>query len=270
MLEHRLAEPVLALVWDGAGLGDDGTIWGGEALVVDRDRFRRHAHLRTFPLPGGTRAMRDPVLPLVGLAAEAFGAQADAWLAEIGLAEPAVSQALAVARRPALVRRTSSIGRLFDGVAALLGIRRRPGYEAAAAMLLEARAEEARADVLDPYPFPLSPPEPGSPAVLDFAPLLQAIAADRAAGASVGGCAARFHETLAVAAVAQAAGAGRDRVVLSGGCFQNRRLARRVRARLEDAGFRVHSPRLLPANDGGLSSGQAAVAAWRLERGSGA
>ena len=163
MLEHRLAEPVLALVWDGAGLGDDGTIWGGEALVVDRDRFRRHAHLRTFPLPGGTRAMRDPVLPLVGLAAEAFGAQADAWLAEIGLAEPAVAQALEVARRPALVRRTSSMGRLFDGVAALLGIRRRPGYEAAAAMLLEARAEEARADDVEPYPLPLSPRDPGAP-----------------------------------------------------------------------------------------------------------
>ena len=106
--------------------------------------------------------------------------------------------------------------------------------------------------------------------MLDFAPLLQALAADRAAGTSVAGCAARFHETLAVAAVAQAAGAGRDRVVLSGGCFQNRRLSRRVRARLEAAGFSVHAPRLLPANDGGLSSGQAAVAAWRLERGSGA
>jgi hydrogenase maturation protein HypF len=162
------------------------------------------------------------------------------------------------------------MGRLFDGVAALLGIRRRPGYEAAAAMQLEARAEEARTDDVGPYPLPLSPPAAAGPAVLDFAPLLQAIAVDRAAGASVGACAARFHETLAVAAVAQAAGAGRDRVVLSGGCFQNRRLARRVRARLEGAGFSVHAPRLLPANDGGLSSGQAAVAAWRLERGSGA
>ena len=268
MLEHRLAEPVLALVWDGAGLGDDGTIWGGEALVVDRDRFVRHAHLRSFPLPGGTRAMRDPVLPLVGLAVEAFGARADAWLAELGLAAPAVAQALEVARRPALVRRTSSMGRLFDGVAALLGIRRRPGYEAAAAMQLEACAEEAGADVVEPYPLPLVPPrDPGGPAVLDFAPLLRAIAADRAAGASVAGCAARFHETLALAAVAQAGGAGQDRVVLSGGCFQNRRLARRVRARLEAAGLSVHAPRLLPANDGGLSSGQAAVAAWRLERG---
>ena len=237
LVEHQLAEPVLALVWDGAGLGDDGTIWGGEALVVDRDRYRRHAHLRTFPLPGGTRAMRDPVLSLVGLAAEAFGAQADAWLAEIGLAERAVSQALEVARRPALVRRTSSMGRLFDGVAALLGIRRRAGYEAAGAMQLEARADEARIDVVEPYPLPLSPSEPGAPAVLDFAPLLQAIAANPAAGASVAACATRFHETLAVAAVVQAAGAGQDRVVLSGGCFQNRRLARRVRARLEAAGF---------------------------------
>jgi hydrogenase maturation protein HypF len=268
MVEHGLGGLVLALVWDGAGLGDDGTIWGGEALVVEGAEFRRHARLRTFLLPGGARAMRDPVLSLVGLAAEGFGVEAEAWLARIGLAEPPVSRALDVARRPALAHRTSSMGRLFDGVAALLGICRRPGYEAAAAMRLEAAADEQPGGRTEPYPFPIRERAAGAPAELDFAPLLQAIAADRVAGASVGRCAVRFHETLAVAALALAAHAGHGRIVLSGGCFQNRRLAGLVRARLETAGFSVYAPRQFPANDGGLSLGQAAVAAWRLERGS--
>ena len=221
-----------------------------------------------FPLPGGTRAMRDPVLPLVGLAAEAFGAQADAWLADD---RPRGAGGVAGARsrappgpRPPHEQHGAAVRR-----------RRRPARHPRAARATRRprpccwkRAPRRRAPTSSSrIRSRCRRADPGAPAVLDFAPLLQAIAADRAAGASVAGCAARFHETLAVAAVAQAAGAGRDRVVLSGGCFQNRRLARRVRARLEAAGFSVHAPRLLPANDGGLSSGQAAVAAWRLERG---
>lgn len=269
LAEHGLAgdQPprgaTLALVWDGAGLGDDGTLWGGEALVVARASYRRHAHLRAFPLPGGARAMRDPVLALAGLAVEAFAAHAGAWLAELGLVGPAVSDALQVAERPALAQRTTSIGRLFDGVAALLGIRRAPGYEAASAMQLEAAAAGVRDAA--PYPFPLVRGSAGAPAELDFAPLLRAIADDRAAGAPVERCAGRFHETLAAAAEALVVDAGHQDVVLSGGCFQNRRLAGRVRGRLEAAGFAVYTPHQLPANDGGLSLGQAAVAAWTLQ-----
>ena len=119
--EHGLAGPIAALCWDGAGLGDDGTLWGGEALLVDGPRSERAAHLRTFPLPGAARAMRDPVRALVGLAVEAFGADAAAWLAREGLAGHEVARAVEIARRPSLAPRTSSMGRLFDGVAALLG-----------------------------------------------------------------------------------------------------------------------------------------------------
>ena len=265
LVEHGIEVSALALVWDGAGLGDDGTLWGGEALAVDKARFERRARLRPFPLPGGTRAIRDPVLSLVGLAVTAFGREARGWLTELGLPGPVVSRALEISLRPSLSVQTSSMGRLFDGVAALLGVRREPGYEAVAAMQLEAAANEHEGDV-DPCPFPLVHRGPGEAAELDFAPLLRALAADRAAARLVASSAARFHETLAAAAVTLAADFGPGPVVLTGGCFQNRRLSGQVRARLEAAGRTVYSPRAYPANDGGLSLGQAAVAAWRLEQ----
>jgi hydrogenase maturation protein HypF len=165
-----------------------------------------------------------------------------------------VDRTIEIAARPALSPRTSSVGRLFDGVAALLDIRRRPGYEGAAAVALESAAG---ADAPDCYPLPLAD------GVLDFAPLLAALAADRAGGVPASVCAARFHEALAGAAVAIARALALPRVLLAGGCFQNRRLASRVRARLEAAGFEVFAPQRLPAGDGGLSLGQAIVAAWR-------
>jgi hydrogenase maturation protein HypF len=260
--EHGVIGPATALCWDGAGLGEDATLWGGEALVVDGPRFRRAAHLRTFPLPGGVRAMRDPVAALVGLAVEAFGGAAAGWLAGLGISGARVARTVEIATRPSISPRTSSVGRLFDGVAALLDVRRRAGYEGAAAVELEATAGAAAAaggaDVEGGcYPLPLAG------GVFDFAPLLLALAADRAAGVPAAVCAARFHETLAALAVALARLPGLPRVLFGGGCFQNRLLAFRARARLEAAGFEVFAPQRLPANDGGLSLGQAVVAAWR-------
>jgi len=261
LAEHGIDEPALALVWDGAGLGDDGTLWGGEALLVVRGHFRRKARLRPFPLPGGARAARDPVLSLVGMATVVFGGAARAWLSELGVSGAGIDQALEIALRPTFAPATSSVGRLFDGVSALLGVRRQAGYEAVAAMMLEQVADE-HTETVEGYPLPLVDRGEDTPAELDFAPLLRAVAADRAAGVPVAACAARFHEALAEAAVSLVS--GEVPVVLSGGCFQNRRLSQRVRARLEAAGRRVYSPRQVPVNDGGLSLGQAAVAAWRL------
>jgi hydrogenase maturation protein HypF len=258
LIEHGLSGPALALVWDGAGLGDDGTLWGGELLRVDGGRFDRLGRLRPFPLPGGTRALRDPSLALAGLAAASFGADAERWLAGVGLASVAVARALAVAARPSLAPLTSSVGRLFDAVAALLDLRRRPGYEGAAAMQLQDAAERAVGPA-DPYPMAVSNGE------LAVEPLLRGLAADRAAGVPGEVAAARFHETLAAAAVGLTAVEPGVPVVLAGGCFQNRLLSARVRARLEAAGRTVFSPRQFPANDGALSLGQAAVAAWRLQ-----
>jgi hydrogenase maturation protein HypF len=257
MAEHGLDGPVLGFVWDGAGLGTDGTIWGGEALVVEGPSFRRAAHVRTFPLAGGERAMREPLRAALGLLFEVLGPEG----ANLVPMEPARRAALVSMLRAGVgAPRTSSIGRLFDAVAALSGVRTQPGYEGQAAQLLELAAEPQREAA--GYPIAVLDTDP---ATLDPEPLVHAILEDvrRGRGASV--ISARFHAALVDAAVAVATRVGLERVVLSGGCFQNLRLSVSMRRRLEACGHAVFTPRLFPANDGGISLGQALVAMLRRE-----
>jgi hydrogenase maturation protein HypF len=253
MAEHGLAGPVLGLAWDGAGLGDDGVLWGGEALVVDGAGFRRIAHLRPFRLPGGERAMREPRRAALGVAHVVLGEDAAATMAA-SFAASEMRVLLAMLARGVNAPATTSMGRLFDAVAALAGIRAVARFEAEAAMEVEFAAGGIDAP---PYPMPLGP---GEPAVADWGPLVRAVVADRACGVPAGVIAARFHAALAALAVAMAERAGLADVALAGGCFQNALLADAVTARLAAAGFRVAVPRRVPPNDGGLSLGQAQVA----------
>ena len=251
--EHGLTGPVLGLAWDGAGLGADGVLWGGEALVVDGAGFRRVAHLRPFRLPGGERAMREPRRSALGVAYEVFGQDApDVVPVAFGSGERRVL--VAMLARGVNAPWTTSVGRLFDAVAGLTGIRGVAGFEGQAAMEVEYAAD---AVVASPYPLPLGP---GEPAVVDWEPLVRTLLDDRAGGAPVNVMAARFHAALAELAVAVAVRTGLPRIVLSGGCFQNARLAAGVRDRLEANGFEVRSPHRYPPNDGGLSLGQAVIA----------
>jgi len=259
MVEHGLSGPVLGLAWDGAGLGTDGTLWGGEALIVEGARFRRVAHLRPFRLPGGERALREPRRAALGLLhaldwpggtthlRDAFTpGEADVLAAMLGrgLQSPL----------------TTSMGRLFDAVAALSGVRVQAGFEGQAAMALEFAAGEEEA--VEPYPLPL---REGEPAVADWEPLIRALLVDRERGAPASLMAGRFHAALANLAEAIALRAGLPQVVLAGGCFQNLRLLRDTQARLRARGFEVWTPRQYPPNDGSLSLGQLAVAARRYE-----
>lgn len=256
--EHGLAGPVLALVWDGAGLGPDGTLWGGEALIVDGAAMRRVAHLRPFALPGGERAMREPRRSALGLLHAVFGADAAAHVD--GIFRPAETRILlAMLERQLHAPRTTSMGRLFDAVAALAGLHAEASFEGQAAMALEFVAEAAE-ETAARYPLPL---RPGEPAVADWEPLVRALLDDRARGVAASVMAARFHAALADLAVEIAGRTGLARVVLSGGCFQNVLLARTVCARLVARGFAVHTPQRYPPNDGGIALGQAMVAAWR-------
>jgi hydrogenase maturation protein HypF len=157
--------------------------------------------------------------------------------------------------RPRLCARTSSLGRLFDAVAALCGLPPVISFEGHAAMALEFAADPA---CDESYPLPLSD---AAPAMADWEPMLRAVLADRAAGVPVGRISARFHNALADLALAIARRWGGAGIVLSGGCFQNATLSRRVRKRLLAAGLRVYSHRLVPPNDGGIALGQAVVAA---------
>jgi hydrogenase maturation protein HypF len=243
LAEHGAHGPALALVFDGTGYGTDGTLWGGELLRCDLREFERLAHLRPVPLPGGEAAIREP------------WRTAASYLEQAGRPVPferwsAVRPTLAV-NAP----RACGMGRLFDAVAALLGVRERVAYEGQAAIELEQLAGDT---VAEPYDWRFG----------DGAALVAAAQDDVAAGRPRAEIAAAFHETIAVAAADLAAAFGEPHtIVLSGGTFQNLRLLASTRARLEQAGFRVLVHRLVPPNDGGISYGQAAVAAARLQSG---
>jgi hydrogenase maturation protein HypF len=252
--------PVIGFSFDGTGYGTDGAIWGGEVLIADYRRFRRAAHLQYFPLPGGDAAIRRPYRT----------ALAALWAAGVEWAEelPPVA-AIPPTERGVLQRQletglaavpTSSMGRLFDAVAALIGVRQRVNYEAQAAIELEALVDE---NTTDGYHFGL-PTAIGSS--FDATPVVQAVAADVLAGVAPGVIAARFHNAVADLILEISLWLRRcegfNEVALSGGVFQNLVLLRRVIERLRAANFAVLTHRLTPPNDGGLALGQAAIASW--------
>jgi hydrogenase maturation protein HypF len=256
MAEHGLRGRVIGFAFDGTGYGTDGQVWGGEALVCDAAGFERAAHLRYIPLPGGDRASREGWRMALAHALDAYGF---GWRGiDLGVDEARLRIVERVCAMPATVR-TSSCGRLFDAVAALTSVARESSYEGEAAMLLEAAAGGGEDDS---YPVALAGEE------IDTRPLIRAVCEDVRAGASAATVSRRFHAALAVMMESVAVGlrerAGLDRVCLSGGTFQNVLLAGLARRRLERAGFEVFAHRLVPANDGGLALGQAAIAAGRI------
>jgi hydrogenase maturation protein HypF len=250
MAEQDISPPVLGAAWDGLGFGPDGTVWGGEFLVVDETGFRRFARLRDFPLPGGEAAVREPRRCALGLLAE-LGA-------DLERLAPLFPEGWAAARRlpasAALSPRTSSAGRLFDGMASLLGLRQKNAFEGQAAMALEHCLDESETGA---YPVRLTGKEPMT---ADWEPLLRAALADLDQGVPAGRISARFHNGLACLIVETAKAAGLERVALSGGVFQNAYLSEKAAALLEAAGFRAYTHQRLPPNDGCISAGQAYVA----------
>jgi hydrogenase maturation protein HypF len=244
LAEHGEQEPALALVFDGTGYGTDGTLWGGELLRCDLGAFERLTHFEPVPLPGGAVAIREP------------WRSAAAYLERAGRPVPferwnEVRESLKV-NAPL----SSGMGRLFDAVAALLGVRERVTYEGQAAIELEQLADGTDAE---PYTCRVAD------AVICGADLVAAAHDDVAAERPREQIAAAFHEGVAAAAAAACAEATEPcLVVLSGGSFQNLRLLGSVRRRLEALGFRVLEHRLVPPNDAGISYGQAAIAARRM------
>jgi hydrogenase maturation protein HypF len=257
LAENKIAAPVLGVAWDGTGYGPDGTIWGGEFLLVGKSGYERFAHLRQFRLPGGEAAIRQPRRTALGLLFELDGDAdkkfpAAAPVQEFSGAELALLRRMLVQRINAPL--TSSAGRLFDAVASLLGLRQVAGFEGQAAMELEFAAAQAGCDDASPYPFRVTG---RSPLVIDWQPVIAAILEDLRGGEDTGTIAARFHVTLAEIIVALARMAAEPKVVLTGGCFQNRLLLEQSCQRLEDAGFRPYWHQRVPPNDGGIALGQA-------------
>ena len=260
LVEHAFEEPVLGVAFDGLGMGPDGTLWGGEFLAADLDGFRRLGHLRPVRLPGGNQAIREPWRMALSWAHTAMGPEAAARYGRGADERWPVVQAM-VERPETIV--TTSAGRLFDAVAALCGLRPRVTYEAQAAIELEAAA--AGLPLGDAPGWDVAKTSEGGPAVVDPSPIVARVVAERERGTSVAEISAGFHDGLgrgvADAAVALAAEHGLGTVALSGGVFQNARLTEVVAGRVARAGLRVLVHRLLPPNDGGISVGQAAIAA---------
>ncbi len=270
LAEHGVTEPAVGVAYDGTGYGDDGHVWGAEILVADLAGYHRLAHLRYAPLPGGDLAARRPWRVAAGylsLEPGAVRAFARAFEGVDPGKQLAVAQQLAARLNAPLA---SSMGRLFDAAAAVLGVRRVAQYEGQAAMELEALAGTHRAR---PLPFPVAENGDGS-WTLDPVPLLAALGERLAQGEHAADLAAAFHESVAAAtdelAARIATAAGTRIVALGGGCFQNARLLVSLRARLAARGLRVLVPRRLGPNDGAVSYGQAAVAAAVLRRDLGA
>lgn len=266
MAENHLEGRVIGFALDGTGYGTDGCIWGGEVMLADYLDFERAAHLAYVPLPGGAAAIREPWRMAVSHLWASFGP--DLLKLPIPLfrqiPKTKVLTVLQMMERQVNSPLTSSCGRLFDAVAALINIRLEVNYEAQAAVELEIYRDQAAAG--QPYPFGLS--EAGDLLQIDSRPLFRAIVEDLLRDATAGEVSQRFHDGL-VEVLAAIARILRKRtslntVCLSGGTFQNAYLANHLEHELQNDRFEVYAHSQVPAGDGGISLGQAVVAAHRL------
>jgi len=259
MAEHGLNEPVIGVSFDGTGYGEDGAIWGGEFLVGDYKFYQRAAHLEYFPLPGGDAAIKKPARTALALL-WSLGSDWDENLAPVKefCAEDQVTLRVQLEKK-INTPMTSSVGRLFDAVSALAGVRQQVNYEGQAAIEFEALADEAEAGS---YSFGLNQDE------VQVRGVLEALAKDVMAGVPASKISARFHNGLAESVMETVRKISDDTgirsVVLSGGVWQNITLLRRTLSLLQSDDFHVYIHREVPTNDGGLSLGQAAIAAVRL------
>ncbi len=266
LAERGISSPALGIVWDGAGWGADGRIWGGEFLTGDLRGFRRRAHLEYLPLPGGDRAVEEPWRMAAALLYYGYGPSPKKWPRPFLQRLPAsrLGLLLKALEKGINCPQTSSMGRLFDAVSVLLGLAAGKVGPAAAARKLQAAAA-GRAG--DPYPFDLFFRR--RPARIGFKPMLEEMAGDLAAGRSAGAVAARFHATVIEAGLGIALRiskrTGLKTVVPAGGVFQNEIVREGLAERLAREGLEVLLPRRVSVSDAGLALGQAAIGAAAVQ-----
>ena len=267
IVEHNLTGKVIALALDGTGYGDDGTIWGGEILVADLKSYRRVGHFKQYRLPGGDASALHPARMAAGIIIAEFGAEAQ-WIIRKHLPsinDTAAGTIMAMAASGVNSPMTSSAGRLFDAVSALLGFAGEVSYEGQAAVRLQAMADWS---VKKHYPYAIM--EEQGVLVLSFAPAIRAIITGLENKMPRGEISGRFHNTI-VAALSDACvrirvKTGLGTVTLSGGVFQNDLLVHKLIPALKNDKFDVYINQSVPPNDGGIALGQAAVAAARCAK----
>ncbi len=261
MAENEIEPPALGVAWDGTGYGLDGTIWGGEFLFANDQSLERVAHFRQFRLPGGQAAIKEPRRVALGLLYEMFGDEI--W--ERRELTSAFSETELALLRQMIAKRintpvTSSVGRLFDAVASLVGLRHRASFEGQAAMEMEFAIESP---TNESYSFEISE---GLPRIVNWQPMMKEILNDLRRAQSVATISAKFHNTLAEIIVAVAKQIDQEKIVLTGGCFQNRCLTEATINRLIKEGFRPYWHQRVPPNDGGIALGQIISAARSQQR----
>jgi hydrogenase maturation protein HypF len=261
LAENGHRGPVIGVSFDGSGYGEDGAVWGGEFMVADRPGYERRYHLEYVPMPGGEQAVRHPCRMAAAHLAHAMGHDGAARRLGPTMPDGECERVLDVMAKESFSPPTSSVGRLFDAVAALLGIRAHASYEGQAACELEAACGPGHAGS---YGFRYD----GQSILLDG--ILRGICSDLDRGEEVGAIAAKFHNTISrivVETCVRMRDEGAPAVVaVSGGVMQNRTLLSAVVPGLEEAGFEVLVQSIVPPNDGGLSLGQAACALAQLNR----
>jgi hydrogenase maturation protein HypF len=281
MAENELDGAALGVSWDGTGYGADGTVWGGEFLLIDEREFSRAASFRRFMLPGSVLAVREPRRTALGVLYEILGesvfSRGDAFQSRC-FSSAEISVLGQMLQKGIHSPWTTSVGRLFDAVASLCGLRQFIGYEGQAAMELEFAAGPETTE--ETYPFAVwdrrgtqvesnekwPTYQAHAALVVDWEPLIRALLRDVEVAIPLARISKKFHNTLVEIIVKVARSVGQDRVVLTGGCFQNRVLMERSVQRLEAEGFRPYWHQRIPPNDGGIAAGQI-VAASRLLKG---
>mgnify|MGYP001197158294 CR=1 FL=1 len=265
MAENELAPPALGVAWDGTGYGPDKTIWGGEFLKITDSGFERTAHFRYFPLPGGETAVKEPRRSAIGILYEIFGRDLLSMrhLAPVASFSPHELETLLLMLDKSLnTQYTSSAGRLFDAVASLTGIRQQTRFEGQAAMELEfalsdIKTDEAYTCVIDNTDIGFS---------INWETMVKEIIEDLNSHTASGIISAKFHNAMAEVIVDISNRSGQEKIVLSGGCFQNKYLTERTIKRLKENGFQPYWQQRVPPNDGGLSLGQIMAAAIMNEK----
>lgn len=269
MAENQIEGKVIGLSMDGTGYGLDGNAWGGEFLIADETGFERFGHLQYTVLPGGEKAIHEPWRISASLLKSAYGSSWIEIASKLGLNPDRNLLELIDRIMESRINSplSSGLGRLFDGVAVLLGGHRQASFEGQTAMQLEMLATGSSNKA---YPFKILR-QSGNPYILDITTMIKAVIADIESGQNKTKIAASFHQTIidAFAAMADAMRkkTGLTRVALSGGCFQNKILLEGTIDKLQNAGFDVYCHRQVPANDGGISLGQAVVASSMIKKG---
>lgn len=254
LAEHQLKPPALAITWDGTGLGEDNSSWGGEFFLIQPQAIKRFAHIQPLLLVGGDKANQEPRRVAIAILYQLFGEQWQGVAGQLACVQSFTAKELHILNMALKTKlntpKSSSMGRLFDAVASLLNLCQLNGYEGQAASCLEAAASLSNTTEIYACPF-----VPTQPIIINWQEMFQQIVIDLPV-LSAELIAAKFHNTLADVVLRIAQQAGEKQVVLSGGCFQNVVLTEKVHQVLECAGFQVYSHEQIPSNDAGLALGQ--------------